>query len=261
MAEIKIDSKATEYLKDKIGGGGGGTSIEVEDITALTSEQCESLKAGDCVIQVVDNGDENFIRTLFVVQEKSKNGMSLITFDGNGEVIFYRYTKNRWRFQGQDEYYVEPNPELEGDEEELSSIDINGEKFKMPSGGGSETHLYEQYINVKSAPSSCEYVNFNIKILTATPYTIDTFSSLKEYCDTFLTYTENSNLGIRTSSSQGSEGTLYGFIEGSEGENNGEDCMAVMFDGDCSTSYFYLSSAFMEDDEEVEWDCIVHQIY
>lgn len=37
---------------------------------------------------------------------------------------------------------VVANPELEGDEEELESIEIDGEKFKMPSGGGGETDTH-----------------------------------------------------------------------------------------------------------------------
>ena len=72
---------------------------------------------------------------------------------------------------------VEANPTLEGGEDSLSSVLINGTKFAV--GGGSEVHLYGHYISAKQNANS----NINLVIYN-NDNTAFTSATLKSWLNT-----------------------------------------------------------------------------
>ena len=68
---------------------------------------------------------------------------------------------------------VEANPTLEGGEDSLSSVLIKGTKYAV--GGGSEIHLYEHVIRIKSTFSGEKYVLTSVIINSSTPFTNSSF--------------------------------------------------------------------------------------
>lgn len=65
--------------------------------------------------------------------------ISLVFKDEISSVEYRNYLVDKRQSAGT---VVVANPTLEGDEPELESIEIDGEKFKMPSGGGGETDTH-----------------------------------------------------------------------------------------------------------------------
>ena len=68
---------------------------------------------------------------------------------------------------------IEANPTLEGGEESLSSVLINGTKYAV--GGGAEVHLYEHIIRIKSTFVDEKYVLTSVIIDSSTPFTVTSF--------------------------------------------------------------------------------------
>ncbi len=60
---------------------------------------------------------------------------------------------------------VVANPTLEGTEPDLTGLEVEGTKYKVPSGGGGTQHLYQHNITIKGEEEG-DY-NFSIVILSS----------------------------------------------------------------------------------------------
>ena len=121
-------------------GGGDIAKIEVADITQLTSEQCEALNCGDIVVEKWEDeeGEASEEYVAYTVAYKTDSALGLITATVNGNSAFY-YVKedDTWALDEEINKEITPvyaNPELEGDENNLTSVEIDGTKYKVDGG-------------------------------------------------------------------------------------------------------------------------------
>lgn len=80
-----------------------GEPLIVEDITALTNDQCEALQAGDVVIREVQQSEQVVGHICYTVVLKALGGMELQFIDSDtSELISVTYLNqnNQWSYYG-----------------------------------------------------------------------------------------------------------------------------------------------------------------
>ena len=135
---------------------GGSAVIVVENITQLTTAQCNRLKCGDRVVKLTGNQ-----KHCYQVSYKEENvGMCLTYTDASlVETVSYDFVTDEWVYNSTDSTSLDKskvvaNPTMVGDEENLSSLEIDGVKFKA---GGEEVHLYRHIVTFSCNNPSFEY--------------------------------------------------------------------------------------------------------
>lgn len=122
---------------------GGIAKIIVDDIEALTNDQCESLQCGDIVIK--QTGEQ--LHSYRVSYKEHHVGMCLTYTDAScSETVSYDYT-TAWAYNSKDVKSFEglvpvvANPTIVGTESNLDGIEIDGVKYK--AGGGEQANWTE----------------------------------------------------------------------------------------------------------------------
>lgn len=82
-------------------GGGGGSAVEVEDITALTKEQLDALKPGDIVEKVTGSQKHTYI--VSYKGDGAGEGICLTYCDaGYSETVSYDRSGDDWQYNSTD---------------------------------------------------------------------------------------------------------------------------------------------------------------
>ena len=97
----RVNGKEPEghSLTEVINGIANDYNIEVTDITALTTAQCEALQCGGVVIKVTGNQKHRYV----VSYKEDKVGMCLTYTDASlVETVSYDYTEGNWVYNSTD---------------------------------------------------------------------------------------------------------------------------------------------------------------
>lgn len=162
--ENDISSETIEQWNE---GGSGVAKIEVADIMELTNEECESLSCGDIVIEKIVGEAETTYYAYFVKDRNDKN-ITLIDFDALRQTLgiyYYEKQENDWVFLDPVDITISTvvgNLELEGDEDNLTSIEIDGTKYKV-GGSNSDTFCLFDLLPVSyDTESLSDYAQYTI---------------------------------------------------------------------------------------------------
>lgn len=187
--------------------------LEVSNITTLTTEQCNSLNAGDVVVKLTSNQKHTY-----TVSYKENNvGMCLTYVDASvSETVSYDCVDGNWVYNSTDvtqlggsgktytagtgisitnenvinntQDEVIANPTLAGTEANLTGLQVGETKYAVPQ-GGSDTKLYNVDVRIDISPEqSCNgsYITFIFNTLDITDLPTN-FEELVSH----LTYNEN----------------------------------------------------------------------
>jgi len=125
---------------------GGSAKFAVENITALTNAKCNIIHCGDLVVE----NNQGILKT-YVVNYKADTKLEL-TYTNYEQVISVVYNKSQttWSYTQTNVYTlnksrVVANPTLEGTENNLEGLEIDGVKYKA-GGGELYAHLVSVYL-------------------------------------------------------------------------------------------------------------------